>query len=170
MQERFPDGLSRNNIERSGGANPAPLLLLLVLLGAGLFGMFGGQPNASIQTTRGATTLKVTAPQILRSGMIFETIVEVSSRQSVDNLVIGISDPLWREMTINTMIPAAEEEENKNGFHRFSFGRLEAGDTFRFKIDGQINPPLLAGTKGMFVAFDGEGEIISAPVAVKVLP
>ena len=87
-----------------------------------------------------------------------------------DDLVIAISAPLWRQMTINTMIPAASEESYSQGAQRFSFGKLEAGDSFRFKIDGQINPSLFAGTRGEIAVLDGDRRIVGTPVTMKVLP
>ncbi|CCW19281.1 hypothetical protein EBBID32_36470 [Sphingobium indicum BiD32] len=58
-------------------------------------------------------------PDTLRNGMAFETIVEVTPRRPVGDLVIAMSDGLWREMTINTMMPAAGEESHKDASHRF---------------------------------------------------
>lgn len=170
MQTPAPDGITRHDEDRPRYANPLPLLLLVVLLGAGLAGLLGGQAD-SVRSAQGdAASISVRAPQILRSGMVFETIVEVKPIQPVPDLVVAVSDGLWREMTINTMIPAAQEESNKDGFHRFSFGKAEPGETFRFKIDGQINPPLFAGTNGEVALFDGEKKLASVPVRMKVLP
>jgi len=114
--------------------------------------------------------MSVRTPETLRNGMAFETIVEVTPQRPIGDLVIAVSDGLWREMTINTMIPAAGDESHRSGFHRFSFGETKPGETLRFKIDGQINPPLFAGTSGEVVALDGERRLASVPVMIKVLP
>ena len=73
-------------------------------------------------------------------------------------------------MTINTMIPAASEESFKGGAYRFSYGALRAGETLVVKIDGQINPPLFAGTEGEIALFDGERRLGGMPLKIKVLP
>jgi len=145
-------------------------MLLAAILGAGLFGAFGGQPDPVRQVRTDIATIGVRAPRILRNGMIFETVIEVKPQRPVGNLVIAISDGLWREMTINTTMPSAQQESDAQGVRRFSFGRVEAGKTFRFKIDGQINPPLFAGTSGEIAAYDGEKEIASLPIRMRVLP
>lgn len=170
MTNLAPDGITEEHESNSRRANPWPLLLLGALLSTGLTGTFGGQPATIRQVESDTASLVVRAPETLRNGMAFETVVEVTPRRPVDDLVIAVSDGLWREMTINTMIPGAGEESHRNGFHRFSFGRAEAGDTFRFKIDGQINPPLLAGTSGQIAALDGETRLASLPIRIKVLP
>ena len=169
MTQSFPDGLSQRNLDGRGRASLLSLILLAGLMAAGLAGLFGGQPSTTWRAD-GEATLKVKTPTVLRNGMIFETIVEVRPKQPVDNLVIGVSDPLWRNMTINTMIPAASEESYMNGFRRFAFGELDQGDTLRFKIDGQTNPSLLGGTSGVIAVFDGEKELTSIAIKMKVLP
>jgi len=137
-------------------------------MAAGLAGLFGG-PSRTIQA-EGEADLKVKTPTVLRNGMIFETIVEVRLKQPVDNLVIGVAGSLWQDMTINTMIPAAGEESYMNGFRHFAFGEFDQGDTFRFKIDGQINPPLFDGNFGVIAAFDDKRKLTSIPVNIEVLP
>jgi hypothetical protein len=165
-----PDGIAEEHVRDHGRASPVPLLFLVALLGLGLAGFLGGQPDEVRQARSEAVSLSVQTPCVLRNGMVFETIVEVVPKRPVADLVIGVSAPLWREMTINTMIPAAEEESHKDGNHRFSFGSAEPGETFRFKIDGQINPPLFAGTHGEIAAYDGDHKLAGVPVAIRVLP
>jgi hypothetical protein len=73
-------------------------------------------------------------------------------------------------MTINTMTPAPGEEQFKDGAFRFDYGPLKAGETLDIKIDGQINPPLFAGTRGQIALFDGERELAATPLHITVLP
>jgi len=170
MSTCAPDGIREQHESNSRRANPGPLLLLTLLLVAGLAGLFGGQPSVTRQAKSDAIAMTVRTPETLRNGMVFETIVEIVPRRPVRDLIVAVSDGLWREMTINTMLPAAGEESHKGGYHRFSFGSADTGQAFRFKIDGQINPPLFAGTRGEIAAFDGERRLAAVPVTIKVLP
>jgi len=165
-----PDGITEDHERNSRRANPWPLFLLAALLGAGLTGLLGGQAPSIRQASTPVVNLRVQTAERLRSGMVFETIIEVTPVRPVTDLVVAISDGLWREMTINTMIPAAGKESHKEGYHRFSFGPARPGETLRFKIDGQINPPLFAGTSGEIAAYDGEHRLTGVPVNVRVLP
>ncbi|EQB14157.1 hypothetical protein RLDS_14635 [Sphingobium lactosutens DS20] len=166
----FPDGISPRNFVGSRAANPLPPLFLGAILLAGLAGLFGGKPDMTRRIDSADARLTVKAPTVIRNGMFFETLVEVRARRPVAQLVIAMSDPLWRQMTINTMIPAASEESYSDGAQRFTFARLDAGDTFRFKVDGQINPSLLIGNRGDITILDGERRLVSMPVTMKVLP
>src|SRR5690554_1229986 len=118
MTQSFPDGLSQRNLEARAWPSALSFILLACLMLAGLAGVFGGQPSTTKQV-EGEAILKVTTPTVLRNGMFFETIVEVHLQQPVEDLVIGVSDPLWQDITVNTMIPAAGEESYKDGSHRF---------------------------------------------------
>lgn len=115
-------------------------------------------------------SLTVESPEILRNGELFEIGITVKAHQSIEKLVIGMTPSLWRNMTVNTIIPAASEETFEDGLFRFTFGKLDPGTEFRIKIDGQINPPLFAGTKGEVAIFDDNIALNRAPVSVRVLP
>ena len=58
----------------------------------------------------------------------------------------------------------------KDGAFRFDYGPLKAGETLDIQIDGQINPPLFAGTHGRVAVFDGERELVGIPLRITVLP
>lgn len=151
-------------------ANPAPLLLLALLMVVGLAGPLGGHPSARQKIETDDVILRVMSPDRLRNGMVFETLVEVEAKRPIQQLAVGISDGFWRDMTINTMIPAAETEEYRNGSHRFAFSRLQSGDIFRFKVDGQVNPPLLGQVRGAITAWDGNRKLAAVTLRTTVLP
>ncbi len=73
-------------------------------------------------------------------------------------------------MTINTMIPAAREERAEAGAFHFEYGALRQGETLDIKVDGQINPPLFAGTRGSVGVLDGQILLTQIPLTITVLP
>ncbi|KTR83773.1 hypothetical protein NS277_07345 [Novosphingobium barchaimii] len=170
MQSPAPDSINRQNERNSGGPSPLPILFLGAILTAGLAGLFGGQSDPVREVRDNGTILSVRAPTTLRNGMLFETVIEVTPTRPAGDLVIAVSDGLWREMTINTTMPAAQEESHAHGYQRFSFGKAAPGDVLRFKVDGQINPPLFAGSSGEIAVFDGERKLVGLPVRIRVLP
>ena len=50
------------------------------------------------------------------------------------------------------------------------FNEGEAGDTLHVKVDGQINPPLFAGTSGAIFLYDGDRRLGRMPLSIKVFP
>ncbi|MEH3100743.1 hypothetical protein [Sphingomonas adhaesiva] len=146
------------------------LLLLGVLLILPMTGLLGGARSPVTRAVTPGATLTVKTPQTLRSGLFFETVVVVEARRPMADAVIAFPPALWRDMTINTQLPAAESEEYRDGLWRFHYGPLKPGERLETKVDGQINPPLTLGTRGEVVLLDGERPLARVPVATRVLP
>lgn len=151
-------------------ASPISILVLGgLLLTAGL-GFLGGQPSPPKSADFGDARLVVKTPTIIRNGEFFETDLTLTARAPIGDAVIAVSPALWHDMTVNTMIPAPVEESFKDGQFHFSYGPLDAGDSVHVKIDGQINPPLFAGTSGEIAVLDGSRRIGAMPLRIRVLP
>jgi hypothetical protein len=168
----YPDGIDPAHAEpRSGGWRRwIVVLLLAAIMLAALLGAFGGGKARPVIATREAAKLEVRTPRVIRNGMFFETQVRVTARAPIAKAVIAVDAGLWRDMTINTMFPAPSEESFQDGAFRFDYGPLKSGETLTVKIDGQINPPLFAGTDGKIAVLDGEHELAALPLAITVLP
>lgn len=166
-----PDGIDPAH-SRAGGLplNWLPLAILSAVMLLALLGLFGGGRARPIVTEGAAARLEVTTPRVIRNGEFFETRIRILARQPIDDATLSVSTGLWRDMTINTMIPAPTEEKAEQGAFRFAYGRLEAGDVLDIKIDGQINPPLFAGTHGDIGLEDGDRPLLRIPLAITVLP
>lgn len=168
----YPDGIDPAHAEPRGGRwrRWVAITLLATVMLAALFGVFGGGKVRPIVADTPAARLEIATPRVIRNGMFFETRVQITARRPVDQAVVTVSRSLWRDMTINTMTPAPGEEQFKDGAFRFDYGPLKAGETLDIKIDGQINPPLFAGTRGQIALFDGERELAATPLHITVLP
>lgn len=168
-----PDGLDAPFVRRGiwhRHASPITLLLLGTILVLAFTGFAGGQPSPRSESDFGSAALSIKTPTVIRNGEFFETDIIIRAAAPIDDAVLAVDAGLWRDMTINTMIPAPAEEEFKGRAFRFSYGPLEAGETIRVKIDGQINPPLFVGTHGGIAIYDGERLIGRQPVSIRVLP
>jgi len=168
-----PDGLGERLVQRGlwhRHASPITLVILGTVLVLAFAGFAGGQPSPRNESNFGRAALSIKTPKIIRNGEFFETDIVIRTTAPIDDAVLAIDATLWRDMTINTMIPAPADEEFKEGAFRFSYGPLDAGETLRVKIDGQINPPLFAGTRGGIAIYDSERLIGRQPVSIKVLP
>lgn len=168
----FPDGIGESNQRPVVGARLTVYRTVGVgvLLLAALFGVVGGAPTAERRVEAPAATMQVHVPNPIRNGMFVEWRLEVTARQPIGDAVIAVSAPLWEDLTINSLVPAASEEEFKDGAFLFHFGPLEAGERLLFKIDGQVNPPKFAGQRGAIRLLDGERELASAPIVLRVVP
>ncbi|MHA6721874.1 hypothetical protein [Sphingomonas sp. RS2018] len=170
----YPDGIAPDHADPRGWWNRHANLLSLAILGLlmalALSGLLGGAPNPVRFADLGPARLTVAAPTTLRNGLFFEMRWTVAARADIGKLVVAIPPSLWRDMTVNSMIPAAGEERFADGRFRFHYGALKAGETLEIKIDGQINPPLTRGTAGDIALYDGDRRLGAMPVRIRVLP
>ena len=166
------EGVSEKSGARIWNRHASPISILVlgaILLAAGL-GLTGGQPSSPRTAQFGEAELTIKTPATIRNGEFFETDITIVASAPLGDVTIAVSPSLWRDMTINTMIPAPSEEKFEQGQFRFVYGPLDAGESLRVKIDGQINPPLFAGTSGEIGLIDGHRRIGSMPLQIRVLP
>lgn len=148
--------------------------LSLIVLGAILaFAMFGklGGADSPIVTVRGESgSLTVEAPAILRNGEFFEMHFLGQAHRPLAKPILAIESKYWQDLTINTMIPAPASETQEEGFFLFEFDPLDAGQAINLKVDGQVNPPMVGGTRGVVQWRDGDTVLAQTPIRLRVLP
>ena len=170
----LPEGLEQRHTrlgsERWFVAGVLPTLLLGAIVLAALLGVFGGAPNTTARIGSAEAEMIVNAPARLRNGEFFEMRIRVRARSNLAKPTLRVASGYWKDLTINTMIPAAEQESAEAGRYRFEFGAMVPGDELTIKIDGQINPSLFGGTQGSLVLADGDRQVLELPVKLKVLP
>jgi hypothetical protein len=167
-----PDGIGEDDVRPVAGWRRGTAPLSLLAFGAvivlGLTGLLGHERE--VQARSSGVDLRVRSPEIIRNGEIFEIRIRVESSDPIDELVIGVGDGLWEDMTVNSMIPAATEEVHAGGEFRFTFAELEPSAPFLFKIDLQVNPDILGGNDGAITVYDGDETLAAADVSITVLP
>jgi hypothetical protein len=166
-----PDGISPQHartLGRRGHANPLGLILLGAVMLAAVLGFAGYEVDRSASAND--VTLSWHAPERIRNGEFLEMRITIQATRPIERLVLGVDEELWRDFTINTLIPAAAEELSQGGEFRFDFGAMEAGQSLLVKIYGQINPDAKGINSGMLRAYDGEQLLVEMPLRFEVLP
>jgi hypothetical protein len=151
-------------------ASPASILIIGALLVAALLGAFGGQPHPIRKITTPAAAIELQLPEILRNGEFFEMRIMITARRSFADLRLSVDSGYWRDLTINTMVPAPSQETSEKDQYIFSYGPVKSGQKLTLKFDGQINPPMFAGTNGHLKLMDGAQTVSVIPVELRVLP
>lgn len=170
---KLPDGLGEDHTQPHKGlakhASVASVAILGAILVATLTGVFGGRAT-TIERNNAAVAAEIRMPMVLRNGEFFEMQVKIDARRRIEKLRLGIGSRIWRDVTVNTMIPAATDETYQDEAYRFTFGHLERGDRFVVKIDSQINPSRRGAAQGTVDILDGETILASVPLRITVLP
>lgn len=170
---RPPDGILERHwrpaSRRRRLQGPLATLVLTATVIAGLLGLFG-LPDQTRTVTVPRADLEVNGPRVIRNGEFFEMRMRVRAREAIAKPVLAVGADVWRDITVNTMIPAATEEEYSNGEYRFTFGRLDAGDELLFKVDAQINPNYWGSSSDRIRIFGDEEPIAGIWYDMTVLP
>ena len=143
---------------------------MLVLGALMLAAIVAGSGNSERIVDSAAARMQVETPTLMREGVLFETRVTVVPRRDLADLRLGFSPGLWRDFTINTIVPAASEEKYEQGLFLLDYGPLRTGEPLVVKIDGQINPVFAMLNRGEIALFDGDRRLASLPLEVRVLP
>lgn len=133
-RNRDPPGRSHRHYYRR-----ALLCLIAVLPVLALLGVFGQRPSTTISKAQ-AATLSVTAPERLRSGLIFQVRVEVLAHRNIHELQIVFDKGWWESMSVNSIEPEPSSAASQNGEVVLSYGALQAGRSLTAWIYFQVNP------------------------------
>ena len=168
----FPDGIDSAAMTTRDPRRLIALrfLVFALVIGLAAAGLLGGGGATSRSSENAEATFLVTSHERLRNGNLFEIRFTVAAQKTITDAVIAVPVRLLREATVNALVPAPAKERSEDGEYRFRFGRLESGDVFRFKLDGQLNPMLVGRVDGHYRLLDGEREIARLPAKLEVLP
>jgi hypothetical protein len=168
----LPDGIRDEHATPLGGwgrhASPLALVVFGTVIVLALTGLLGRE--AKWTTDGDGVRLAVHTSEIIRNGEFFEMRVDVEAAAPIGELVVGIGEGLWEDMTVNTMIPAATDEASAGGEVRFTFAELDAATPFLLKVDLQVNPDIVGGNSGAVTVYDGDNALASTDVSILVLP
>ena len=169
---RPPDGIGEEHARPPEGwrqhASPLALVVFGLVIALGLTGLLGRE--AEWRAEANGVRLAVHSSEIIRNGEFFEMRISVEADEPIGELVVGVDEELWKDMTVNTMIPGAVEEASADGEFRFTFAELEAATRFILKVDIQVNPDIVAGNDGTVTVYDGEAPLATTDVNITVLP
>ncbi len=150
-------------------ASVGSLVVLSCIMALGLSGWLG-KPTSEISIEEAGARLTIEMPGAIRNGDFYETRIRVRALQDIGKLQIEVSPELWREVTVNSMIPSPESEGFEGGSFRFGFASLDAGNEFLFKIASQINPRLIGKLEGHIRVLDDGRVLADTARTMRVLP
>jgi hypothetical protein len=150
-------------------ASPISLLVLSTILAIGLSGVLG-KPTTETTVHDGRAELAIDMPASVRNGDFYETRIRVKAKSDIGKLQIEVSPALWREITVNSMMPSPASEDVKGGYFRFEFAEVAAGDDFLLKVASQVNPRLFGSVSGHIRVLDDGVVLADAERTMKVFP
>jgi hypothetical protein len=144
------------------------VLLLFVLLAA--TNQFGQSADTTV-TSSSAAVLKVVTPARLRSGLIFQTRVELTARRTIAHPTIVLDGGWFDGMTLNSLQPAPTDQTPKDGGSTFVFPQLAAGETLTVWFEWSVNPTNVTWMRPQTVRVDdGHQTLLTYRTTLTVFP
>jgi hypothetical protein len=175
MADSLPDGLSieRNRDLRGRARHPQYRRILLGLIAVfpvlALLNVFGQRPASSTAHAL-AADLRVTAPDRLRSGLVFQVRVEVVARRTISTPQLIFSQGWWESMSENSVEPNPTDETSSNGRVVFTYNKLAAGRTLIVWLYFQVNPTNVGKRSEDIELNDGSQQITSIHRSLTIFP
>jgi hypothetical protein len=154
---------------RSPWIRRALLCCIAVLPLLALLNVFGQHPTTT-SVSSAAASMNVTAPDRLRSGLIFQVRVQVTARRDIKEMEIVFDKGWWESMSVNSLVPEPSEESSEEGKVVLTYGKLTAGQQHVNWIYFQVNPTNVAKRTENVELRDGSTPLLRIHRAITIFP
>jgi hypothetical protein len=146
------------------------IALLTVYVGLAALNAFGQQTSTSRAEDRTAT-LRVSTPERLRGGLIFQTRVDVETVRRIAKPTLVLGGGWFDGMTLNSYQPPATAQAARGSAVTFSYPPLVAGGHMTVWLEWSVNPTNLAWSRPQPIELDdGSTRLVGLVPSVTVFP
>lgn len=143
--------------------------LLVAFVVVALAGVFGQRQTTS-RADATAATLRVEAPTRVRGGLFFQGRFTVEANERLDHATLVLDEGWTEQLSVNTIAPAPEAEESRDGRLALDYGALEPGETLVAYLQFQVNPASLGRRSQAVRLADGERVLVEVDRTITVFP
>jgi hypothetical protein len=144
------------------------LLPIMVLLG--LLNVFGQRPGTTTVNSSGAASLKLFAPDTVRSGLLWQARFHITAQRDLKQATLVLS-PGWLEsMQINTIEPSPVGEASDNGRLSLDLGHIPAGGSYLLFMQFQTNPTNVGHRDASVTLKDGDQTLLNLHRTIMIFP
>lgn len=136
------------------------LVLLLAFVVAALLNVFGADTTTS-EASAPAATLKVTAPERVRGGLLYQARIEIHALRPIGAPTLVFDRGWIEETTLNTLEPEPAETTTDQGHLKVRYPPLQPGRVLSVYLNFQANPNDV-GSHNQGVALDDADEEIAS--------
>lgn len=136
------------------------LFLLTLFVIAALLNVFGAKPQSQ-EASAAAATLKITAPERVRGGLLYQARLQIHANEAIGAPTLVFDKGWIEETTINTIQPEPAETTTDSRHLKLRYPPLSPGRTLAVYISLQANPNDV-GTHNADVALYDAGEEITS--------
>jgi len=135
-------------------------VLLTAFLVAALFNAFGARTSTE-EANAAAASLKVTAPERVRGGLLYQARLEIHANEAIGAPTLVFDKGWIEETTVNTMEPEPADTTTDAGHLKVRYPPLPPGRTLTVYISLQANPNDVGTHNADVALYDADEEITS---------
>jgi hypothetical protein len=143
-------------------------LFAAIALG-GLIGFFGQRLSESAAVGP-AATLRLSAPNVVRGGLFFQSRIDIRARAAIAHPRIVLARGWLEQMQFNTLEPQPVSEAGRDGRVVLSYDKLDAGDRLVVWSQFQVNPVNVGHRSYDVELDDGDHPVAGLERTITVLP
>jgi hypothetical protein len=149
----------------------AVVAVLVVFVALAATNQFGQQPEAH-EAVAAAASLRVSTPERLRGGLIYQTRIDVTARQPIAHPMITLGGGWFDGMTLNSVQPGPDAQAGAvGGAVSFTYPALQAGQSLSVYFEWSVNPTTVAWQRDLPVMVaDGSRTLVSQSSTLTVFP
>jgi hypothetical protein len=162
----LPEGIDLPRHRDFEGKGPGQLLrhlflaLLLAFVVAALLTVFGANTTTT-EAGAPAATLKVTAPERVRGGLLYQARIEIHALQPIGAPTLVLDRGWIEETTLNTLEPEPADTTSDEGHLKIRYPPLQPGRILTVYISLQANPNDVGSHHQDVALYDADEEIAS---------
>jgi hypothetical protein len=147
-------------------------VVLAVLLGlaiAALFDVFGQRPSTD-EAVGPAATLRLTSPNAVRGGLLYEGKLQVRATSRLRRPTIVLDEGWVDGFTLNAIVPEPLKETSEPDGVALEFAPLPPGQTLTVFLSSHVDPTTVGRHSQGVRLRDGEQQIAEVARTVTVFP
>jgi hypothetical protein len=147
----------------------AVLAVFLAFVVLALLNVFG-QATSTVHADSTAATMKLTAPERLRGGLLFGARLDVHARRDIQNAILVLDGGWLNGFTMNTLAPSPLGEASRDGKLVLTIGHIPAGHTYTQWMQFQVNATNVGTDSQDIVLLDGQQRLAELHRSVTTFP
>jgi hypothetical protein len=168
----YPPGISDKHVDitpRRPWGRWAAVVVLSALPVLALFNFFGQRETTS-RATSPVASVSLQSPSRLRSGLSFQTKVQVFAHATIGRLELAFSPGWWDGVGVNSISPQPSTESSQGGQVVLEMGKLPAGRTLTTWLNFSVNPTFSGERSEDLTVLDGAHTLVRIHRSVTVFP
>jgi hypothetical protein len=144
-------------------------VLFVVFIAAALANEFGQEATRSASAAP-AARLSVTAPEVLRGGLLAQARIEIEARSAIEHPQLVLGEGWFEGMQVSSIEPQPAAEAGQGREVSLSYDPLDAGQTLTVWVQLQVDPTRVGRRPADVRLQDGKTTIATISRTMTVLP